>query len=143
ACTGLVLVAGLYLRQHYAAPLLTSSSNLPGSAWIMSQWWTKDGKFAFAGWPPNSLLMQICPAPGPYKQLQQTVMQCVIRHGYTQWTSYQPGSRFWPFQWIEGGWLLALSVLLVAATVWLVRRRPAWTPGNPGSTRSPPAPRAP
>ena len=33
--------------------------------------------------------------------------------------------RFWPFQWIEGGWLLALSVLLIAATVWLVRRRAA------------------
>jgi hypothetical protein len=32
-------------------------------------------------------------------------------------------SRFWPFQWIGGGWLLALSVLLIAATVWLVRRR--------------------
>jgi ABC-2 family transporter protein len=125
ACTGLVLAAGLYLRQHYAAPLVTSSPNLAGSAWIVSQWWTKGGKFAFAGGPPNSLLMQICPSPGPYKQLQQTVMQCVIRHGYTQWTSYQPGSRFWPFQWIEGGWLLALSVLLVAATVWLVRRRPA------------------
>jgi hypothetical protein len=23
----------------------------------------------------------------------------------------------------EGGWLLALSVLLIAATIWLVRRR--------------------
>jgi hypothetical protein len=31
----------------------------------------------------------------------------------------------WPFQWIEGGWLLALSVLLIAATIWLVRRRAA------------------
>ena len=47
------------------------------------------------------------------------------QHGYTLWTSYQPVSRFWPFQWIEGGWLLALSVLLIAATVWLVRRRAA------------------
>jgi hypothetical protein len=37
----------------------------------------------------------------------------------------QPGSRFWLFQWIEGGWLLALSLLLIAATVWLVRRRAA------------------
>jgi hypothetical protein len=34
-------------------------------------------------------------------------------------------SRFWPFQWIEGGWLLALSVLLIAVSVWLVRRRAA------------------
>jgi hypothetical protein len=37
--------------------------------------------------------------------------------------SYQPASRFWPFQWIEGGCLLGLSVLLIAATIWLVRRR--------------------
>ena len=51
--------------------------------------------------------------------------QYLAQHGYTLWTSYQPGSRFWPFQWIEGGWLLALSVLLIAATVWLVRRRAA------------------
>jgi hypothetical protein len=35
--------------------------------------------------------------------------------------------RFWTFQFIEGGWpvhrgRLALSLLLLAATVWLVRR---------------------
>ena len=38
---------------------------------------------------------------------------------------YYPVSRFWPMQLVEGGWLLALSVLLIAATVWLVRRRTA------------------
>jgi hypothetical protein len=37
----------------------------------------------------------------------------------------RPERVVWPFQWIEGGWLLALSVLLIAATVWLVRRRAA------------------
>jgi hypothetical protein len=31
--------------------------------------------------------------------------------------------RFWPFQWIESGWLVALSLILIAATIWLVRRR--------------------
>jgi ABC-type transport system involved in multi-copper enzyme maturation permease subunit len=45
--------------------------------------------------------------------------------GTTQWWSYLPVSRFWPLQLIEGGWLLALSVILVAATVWLVRKRAA------------------
>jgi hypothetical protein len=54
-----------------------------------------------------------------------TVNQYLAQHGYTLWTSYQPGSRFWPFQWIEGGRLLALAVLLIAGTVWLVRRRAA------------------
>ena len=56
---------------------------------------------------------------------QSQALNYLTHHGYTQLISYQPGSRFWPFQWIEGGWLLALSVLLIAATVWLVRRRAA------------------
>jgi hypothetical protein len=49
----------------------------------------------------------------------------VAQHGYKYWVSYQPASRFWPFQWIEGSCLLGLSVLLIAATIWLVRRRAA------------------
>jgi hypothetical protein len=44
---------------------------------------------------------------------------------YTMWTAYQPDARFWHFQLIEGGWLLALSAILVAAAIWLVRRRAA------------------
>jgi hypothetical protein len=36
---------------------------------------------------------------------------------------YQPASDFWRVQWVEGGGLLALSVLLIAATVWLVDSR--------------------
>jgi hypothetical protein len=28
-------------------------------------------------------------------------------------------------QFVEGGWLLAESILLIAATIWLVRRRAA------------------
>jgi hypothetical protein len=131
AYTALALVAGNVLRQHYATPLLTSNLNVPGSAWIMSQWWTKGGKFAFSPPPPNDLLLRLCPPsavgpPGPTgKPSHETLLQCLSQHGYTLWTSYQPATRFWPFQWIEGGWLLALSVLLIAVTVWVVRRRAA------------------
>ena len=125
---GLAFAAGGFLRQHYLTPLVTSNPNVPGSAWIFSQWWTKGGKFAFAASPrPASSNRSARRLPsGPLgKPSQQTLSQCLSQHGYTQWTSYQPASRFWPFQWIEGGWLLALSALLIAATVWLVRRRAA------------------
>jgi hypothetical protein len=120
---GLALATGLYLREHYMTPLVTSHLNLPGSVWIVSQWYTKGGKFAFParGSQIVNAFSQLCrgtPNVSP-------PAQCLSQHGYTQWTSYQPGSRFWPFQWIEGGWLLALSVLLIAATIWLVRRRAA------------------
>jgi hypothetical protein len=127
AYLGLALAAGLFLRQHYAAPVVTSNLNVPGSGWIMSQWWTKGGQFAFAGRPPLGLAMQICPHPPlgsrVAKPPPENITQCFIQHGYTQWTSYQPAGRFWLFQWLEGGWLFALSVLLIAAAVWLVRRR--------------------
>jgi uncharacterized membrane protein YoaK (UPF0700 family) len=37
AYAGLALATALALRQHYLTPLLTSSPNLPGSAWIVGQ----------------------------------------------------------------------------------------------------------
>ena len=132
AYTGLALLAGNVLRQHYLTPLVAKGSNLPGSAWITSEWWTKGGKFAFGGRPPVDLLQQLCPSsfvPGPGGGIgvrgSFSPTTCLVQHGYTQWSDYQPASHFWPFQWIEGGWLLALSVLLIAVTVWLVRRRVA------------------
>ena len=128
AYAGLALAAGMFLRQHYLTPLVTSNLNVPASAWITNQWWTKGGKFAFAGRPPLNLLQQFCPSPAvgarpTSKPSSGTLAQCLSQHSYTRWTSYQPASRFWPFQFIEVGWLLALSLLLIAATVWLVRRR--------------------
>jgi hypothetical protein len=38
---------------------------------------------------------------------------------------HYPASTFWPMQFFEGGWLLVLSALLTAGTVWLVRHRTA------------------
>jgi hypothetical protein len=58
--TGLAFAAGLYLRPHYLAPLITRNPNVPGSAWILSQWSTKDGRFAFSGFPPGNLINQFC-----------------------------------------------------------------------------------
>jgi hypothetical protein len=117
-----VLPRDVFLREHYLAPLLTSRPNLPDSAWVVSQWYAKDGRFAFPsrGSQLASALSRFCP-----DNFDGSPAQCLSRHGYAQWSSYQPGSRFWPFQWVEGGWLLALSVLLIAASVWLVRRRAA------------------
>jgi ABC-type transport system involved in multi-copper enzyme maturation permease subunit len=125
AYAGLALATALYLRQHYMTPLLTSHPNLPASAWSVNQWYTRGGKFAFParGSQLVSAVSRLC--PGRIGTSSVPPAQCLSQHGYTQWTSYQPGSRFWPFQWIEGGWLLALSVLLIAATIWLVRRRAA------------------
>jgi hypothetical protein len=123
---GLAVTVGIYLREHYMTPLLIKNfSTAPSSAWVLSQWWTKGGHPV-----SQSALIQVLQGSpqlsgkgGGGIPQSPSVNQYLIQHGYTLWTSYQPSSRFWPFQWIEGGWLLALSVLLVAASVWLVRRR--------------------
>jgi MFS family permease len=143
---GLAFAAGIYLREHYLTPLVTSNPNVPGSpwainpadhgivanvaarppgsVWIISQQWQTRGGQPVSG----SALAQVLPASqggkgGGGVPEAPDVTQYLMQHGYALWTTYQPASRFWPFQWIEGGWLLALSALLIAATIWLVRRR--------------------
>jgi hypothetical protein len=128
AYTGLALATALYLREHYMTPLLVKNADAPGSAWVLSQWWTRGGTPVSQSALSQFLQQEAPQLAGDGKggiPQSSTVNQYLVRHGYSLWTSYQPGSRFWPFQWIEGGWLLALSVLLIAATVWLVRRRAA------------------
>jgi len=128
---GLAFATGGFLRQQYLAPLVTRNPNVPGSAWIYGQWWTKGGTTlgqAALRQVFNTAWPQVAPVITNISQKYSAYLSVVAyltRHGYTQWTSYQPASRFWPFQWIEGGWLLALSVLLIAATVWLVGQRAA------------------
>jgi hypothetical protein len=43
----------------------------------------------------------------------------------TFWVTYQPGSRYWLFQSVQGGAELLLALILGALAVWLVQRRNA------------------
>jgi ABC-type transport system involved in multi-copper enzyme maturation permease subunit len=125
AYTGLALAAALYLRLHYLTPLVTTSLNVPGSAWIIAQRWLTN-----AGRPASQLVLSHVLAEGGPQMAGKggvpdalSAWRYLVERGYMQRTTYQPASRFWSFQLIEGGWLLALSLLLIAATIWLVRRR--------------------
>jgi len=131
---GLAFAVGGFLREQYLTPLVTTGLNLTGSAWVLGQWWTKSGvtlsQATMVQVMDPIFARQIPAVPSNdvhlfKQQALASTVQYLTRHGYTYWTRYQPGSRFWPFQWIEGGWLLALSVLLIGGTAWLVRRRAA------------------
>ena len=128
AYTGLAVAAGLYLRQHYLTPLLVK--NAERARLRLDHQPVVDPRAASRSASPcsarSSRGRRSCrPGRAGHPAGDPSRAQYLAQHGYTQWTTYQPASRFWPFQWIEGGWLLALSVLLIAATVWLVRRRAA------------------
>jgi hypothetical protein len=120
AVGGLGLAVGLYLRQHYLPPLIIPGQNGPAaSAWTLGSWYTgRSGQTV-----PGYIVNTACPGPGPGNSTPGAPLSCLPQHGYSQWWSYQPASRYWPFQGIESGGLLLLAILLAAATIWLVRRR--------------------
>ena len=73
AYLGLALLPGLWLRQYYLPAVHTTSNNLPGFAWILNQWYTKGGKFAFAGVQKSGTNAAIeqhwCPSAPPSETL--------------------------------------------------------------------------
>jgi len=113
------------IRQHYLTPVTEQGWNgNAGAGWVISSW---------AKAPNGQILSQAdlgnvaahLPASVQNSPDPNAFTDWLTQHGYTMWQSVQPDSRFWQFQLIEGGWLLAVSALLIAGTVVLVRRRGA------------------
>jgi ABC-type transport system involved in multi-copper enzyme maturation permease subunit len=129
---GLAVLTGTFLRGNYLPPLVSTSLNEPHPAWVMNQQWIVGGKPATLDMINRALApidaradsLQVF-SPGPSTPSDVDPFRYLTQHGYTLFTTYQPDSRFWTFQWIESGWLLGLSIALLATTVWLTRRRSA------------------
>jgi hypothetical protein len=64
------------------------------------------------------------PCAGQTDSISAT-LPCMARLGYRSFATYQPGYRFWPFQFIETGMFLALAGALIAVTFLVVLRRDA------------------
>jgi len=117
--TTLDVVTMMALRQHEAAPVVVTGDE-PASLgnWVVGNWFTTT-----SGALVNQATVLNALGRLPFGVTPNTAM--LAKHGYLQWWSYQPASRWWQFQLTEGGWLLALSLLLIAMTVLLIHRRPA------------------
>jgi hypothetical protein len=50
---------------------------------------------------------------------------CAVENGYRFVETYQPLSRFWPFQLIESGIFVGLSLVALAVAAWWILRRTA------------------
>jgi len=61
------------------------------------------------------------------QQAQQisSALACLAHLGYRSFTTYQPGYRFWPFQFIETGIFVALAAILTGVAFLVIRRRDA------------------
>jgi ABC-type transport system involved in multi-copper enzyme maturation permease subunit len=129
AVTGLDLATAFLLRQYYQAPLTAHGSapaippgSLGASSWLLRSWTTGPDGQAVSQATINGV---INPAQSRFENAANpnAFMAWLSQHHFTQWWAYQPQSRFWHFQLTEGSWLLALSLILITATLWLVRHR--------------------
>jgi hypothetical protein len=128
---GLAYLASV-VRPHLLTPL-TTKGDVPSGGLEVSDHWTKGGKpvglaevgsvldkvgvtMSGDGFSAHAERDGAAP-PDPIAYLNE--------HGYFHVHIYQPDSRYWTFQWIELGWLVLLSVVLLGLTFWLVRRRSA------------------
>jgi ABC-2 family transporter protein len=128
AWTGLFFATFMFLRKHYQPPLVagTAKASTPGFAnnWTWAQWYTGPN-----GKPVSQETIRAVMARAPqsvqFSKNPNVGTVYLSAHHYTQWWLYQPASRYWHFQFIEGGWLLALSVILLAGAVWLIHTKAA------------------
>jgi hypothetical protein len=68
-----------------------------------------------------------CPAvaaagPFPRPGVADPVPGCLQHLGLREVVTYQPGSRYWTFQWIEFAIFIALALGLAAFTLWRTKR---------------------
>jgi len=97
------------------ADVATSLPGQPG-AWILSS-----GLVNAAG-QPVSTTPAACSAPALENSLPD-FDGCLTSQGIREAISYQPASRYWPFQWTETALYLALALVLAGYCFRRLNRR--------------------
>jgi hypothetical protein len=141
AATGGVFIAirlgvTFWVRVHYLPAVttifsVTQNFTPKGAYWQLAQGAVlPDGQFTTAlrvgpGHVISGFTGPDIPAACQATSPMNATIACVARLGYRSFTTYQPGYRFWPFQFIETGIFVALAAALIAVTFLVVRRRDA------------------
>ncbi|MFD8787693.1 hypothetical protein [Kitasatospora sp. NPDC059599] len=104
------------VRSHYMAPLEEPMHTLNAMAvddrWVLDVWFSDPAGNRI----PTDDFYRLGDSGGAWQSLLRD-------GGYTVHQVYQPADRFWPFQFIEAGWMTVLGLAACAAAVWWVRRR--------------------
>ena len=125
----------LWVRPHYLSAVtvvrnLTAQTRLSGSYWLISQGarnpagqlmaGPQDQTAAF-GVPVGSLPRACAGLANPSGGLTSSCQAALT--GFRSFVTYQPASRFWPFQGIETGVFVGLAAILLAVTAVVLIRR--------------------
>ncbi|MFC4909764.1 ABC transporter permease [Actinomadura gamaensis] len=122
ATFGVMLLTVFVLRPHYM-PAKTTIDKIGAHDWGVGKSYRGPSGAVVGAAEQHRLYVQFQAATDnrPNARFRDYLTE---RH-YQIVTHYHPSGRFWPFQFIEAGWMLAAAVALGAATLWLVRRRTA------------------
>jgi hypothetical protein len=139
---GVRLIIMGWIRQHYMSPVTVTyglaANYLPtGASWQLAAGFRgPDGPISIPtgnsiqsvgdGFPVSAV-PAACLSRGPLGGLRfgpQTIT-CLTEHGYSQYLTYQPADRYWPFQFIEAGIFVALTAGLIAVAFAVINRRDA------------------
>lgn len=109
-----------WLRQHYLTPLVRlrefgTPPGLRGTDWQLDNSTLVDRNGTVL---PTSQIQQLCPSNDT-----SAFTACLHSNNILQRQTYQPASRYWPFQEIELAVFVTLTVALIALTIWWVRTR--------------------
>ncbi|MDT0320319.1 ABC transporter permease [Streptomyces millisiae] len=112
------LFVELVLRPHYL-PAEELSYSTTGGEWLnpAAASWVYDSGVRNADGELVSTGLIGCPPHDP-----ECLDRGGVEPGSVNWQLYQPGDRFWPFQFIETGVFLALTALLCYLAVRRIRR---------------------
>ncbi len=100
--------------------LTTGPSRLTANAWLYYM-----GYVNKAGQQVDlNTVFQTCAPGGSFDMGPGSAFAaCVHAHGWLSIAIWQPASRYWLFQGIESGVLIAAALLLLGFTVWWVKRQ--------------------
>jgi len=79
------------------------------------------GDWILSGRPVNAAGLPVTMAPQACAQANNFV-PCLASRGIRVQVSYQPASRYWPFQWLETGIFLIAAIGLGGLCYWRIRR---------------------
>jgi len=129
------LVITYWVRVHFMPAVttihsVTQSFTQKGAYWQLAQG---------AVLPSGQLTTKLIANPGTIEQFpgatfpascsqaqpMNSILACLAHLGYRSFVTYQPGYRFWTFQFIETGIFVTLAAALIAGAFFLLRRRDA------------------
>jgi len=132
-----------WVRQHYMTPVTTvyniaQDFILPpkGAVWILGQGISgPHGPLNMSADPTEIVgngfpVADIPAACHAYlaqggSGVSSKLFPCLTSHGYSQYITYQPAGRYWPFQFIEAGIFVVLAAALIAVAFAVINRRDA------------------